>query len=494
VSVDVRAARSFAGDASQSFVNSARNGEPVGKSILGRLLIVDDEVELLEALCETLTEEGYETVGTANPAEVLDLVRKSEFDILLSDLMMPGTDGIRMLHQVLEVDPQIVGIIMTGQGTIQTAVEAMKIGAFDYLLKPFNLQTIAPILRRALDVSRLRRENVRLRQYVERIGFEGPRFRMIGAGPAMQHVMQLLQKVARTDATVLIRGASGTGKELVARAVHHNSERHDRPLVTINCAALQENLLESELFGHEKGAFTGAQTSKPGLIEVAEGGTLFIDEVAEMAPALQAKLLRVLEDGHYRRVGSTKESYANVRVLAATNKPLEDELKAGRFREDLFYRLNVFAIELPVLRQRKEDIPALVEHFLTTRQLGKVPMRVHADALQALMNYCWPGNIRELANVIERAQILAEDNLITLDDLPESLHRPPPPTAASSRGSPTLNLTELERQAMQTALQQARGNKVHAAKVLGISRRALYRLIVKYGLEEPEGGAGSLES
>ena len=222
----------------------------------------------------------------------------------------------------------------------------------------------------------------------------------------MQHVVQLIQKVARTDATVLIRGPSGTGKELVARAIHHNSLRHDQPLVTINCAALQENLLESELFGHEKGAFTGAQSSKPGLIEIAEGGTLFIDEVAEMAPALQAKLLRVLEDGHYRRVGSVKEAHAKVRILAATNKRLEEEQKAGRFREDLFYRLNVFTIDLPPLNERKEDIPALVDHFLTTRQLGKAPMQVQPEALQALANYFWPGNIRELANVIERARFL----------------------------------------------------------------------------------------
>lgn len=447
-----------------------------------RLLIVDDEVELKEALCETLADEGYETVGAKNGAEALGFLEKESFDLLLCDLMMPGMDGIQVLRKALAHDPTLVGIIMTGQGTIPTAVEAMKVGAFDYLLKPFDLQTLRPVLARAMDVRRLRTENLRLRQYVARLTYESPRYQMIGAGPAMQKVVQLIERVAPTDATVLIRGDSGTGKELVARALHHNSQRRNQPLVTINCAALQETLLESELFGHEKGAFTGAQQTKPGLIEVAEGGTLFIDEVAEMAPGLQAKLLRVLEDGHYRRVGSTREARANVRIVAATNKPLEEEQKAGRFREDLYYRLNVITIELPRLRDRREDIPTLVEHFLTTRQVGKVPCTLHPDALQALLHYDWPGNIRELANVMERAQILAENHLITLDDLPETMHTPARPIEVFNPSS--LNLQELERRTIQAALQQERGNKVHAARALGVTRRTLYRLISKYHLEK----------
>ena len=271
---------------------------------------------------------------------------KQDFDLLLTDLMMPGMDGIELLRKALESDPNLVGIVMTGQGTIPTAVEAMKLGAFDYVLKPFNLQTMLPILARAVGRPAAADGKRPPAPFVERLSYESPRYQMIGAGPAMQKVVQMIEKVAPTDATVLIRGRSGTGKELVARALHGNSMRRDRPLVNVNCAALQETLLESELFGHEKGAFTGAVQAKPGLIEVAEGGTLFIDEVAEMAPALQAKLLRVLEDGHYRRVGSTKECHADVRVIAATNKPLEEEQKAGRFREDLFYRLNVVSIDL----------------------------------------------------------------------------------------------------------------------------------------------------
>ncbi len=299
------------------------------KSKLGRLLVVDDEVELMDALCETLTDQGYETVGVTDPRAGLKALSDQEFDLLLSDLMMPGgMDGIGLLRKALEIDPTLVGIIMTGQGTIQTAVEAMKIGAFDFLLKPFDLQGLLPVLRRAMDVRRLRVENVRLKQYIEAT-FESPRYQLVGSSQAMQRVMQLIQKVAPSDATVLVRGASGTGKELVARALHHNSPRRDQPLVTINCAALQETLLESELFGYEKGAFTGAGQTKRGLIEVADGGTLFIDEIAEMVPAMQAKLLRVLENGDFRRVGGTQSIHANVRVIAATNKPLEKEQQAG---------------------------------------------------------------------------------------------------------------------------------------------------------------------
>jgi transcriptional regulator with PAS, ATPase and Fis domain len=302
----------------------------------------------------------------------------------------------------------------------------------------------------------------------------------------MNRVTQLIEKVAPTDATVLVRGESGTGKELVARALHRNSLRHDQAVVTINCAALQETLLESELFGYEKGAFTGAQQSKPGLIEVAQGGTLFIDEVAEMAPALQAKLLRVLEDGHYRRVGGTKESHANVRVIAATNKPLETAQKDGHFREDLYYRLNVVTIELPPLRERRDDIPALVEHFLTTRQLGKERCKVHPNAMDALRRYRWPGNIRELANVLERAQILVEDNEITLDDLPETIQAMPVSQPIGELNPDSLNLSDLERQAIVKALQRSQGNKAQAAKLLGVTRRTLYRLVERHRLDEAQ--------
>ncbi len=451
----------------------------------GRLLVIDDEVELMTALCESLREVGFDATGVAEPAAGLAALQHGDFDILISDLMMPGTDGIQILRQGFQLDPNLVGLIMTGQGSIQTAVEAMKSGAFDYVLKPFRLQQVLAVLDRAMEVRRLRVENLRLRRYVESLVFESDRYRIVGQSAAVRKIVSMIEKVAPTDATVLVRGLSGTGKELVARAIHGNSPRRGKPLVTINCATLQESLLESERFGHEKGAFTGADKSKPGLFEVAEGGTMFVDEVAEMAPGLQAKLLRVLEDGHYRRVGSTQEKRANVRVIAATNKSLEDEVTAKRFREDLFFRLDVIAISLPALKDRREDIPALIEHLLRTRPTGKRPFRVDERALSALCGYDWPGNVRELANVLERAQILAEGQTITTDDLPETLlhaSKPAPVVGSLAAVPEPDDLDVVERRHVEDVLHRNGGNKARAAKSLGISRRTLYRLIDKHNL------------
>jgi DNA-binding NtrC family response regulator len=414
------------------------------------------------------------------------MLAEGNFDLLLSDLMMPAMNGIDLLRKALELDPRLVGIIMTGQATVQTAIDAMKSGAFDYLLKPFKLENLLPVIARAMEVRRLRVENVRLHQYVAQLTFESARHEIIGSSPGIQQVIKLIQKVAPTDSTVLIRGDTGTGKELVARALHYNSPRRDRAIVTINCAALQETLLESELFGHEKGSFTGATQAKHGLIEVAEGGTLFIDEIAEMAPAMQAKLLRVLENGNFRRVGATQEQHANVRIIAATNRSLEEEQKAGRFREDLFYRLNVVTINLPPLRERRDDIRLLIDHFLNIRQIGKTKHAIHPDAMHAMLRYAWPGNVRELVNVLERAQILAEENTISLDDLPENMILHPVTAGDAQAADADLeNLEAMERRHVLQVLKQHHFNKVHAAKALGISRRALYRLIAKYQLEQP---------
>jgi DNA-binding NtrC family response regulator len=353
----------------------------------------------------------------------------------------------------------------------------MRRGAYDYLTKPVNPAELEIHVHKAFEKVQLHR---RERQWAAQLAFESERYRLVGSSPGLRRVVQLIEKVAPTDATVLVRGASGTGKELVARALHCNSPRRERPLVTINCAALQETLLESELFGHEKGAFTGAVAAKQGLIEVAEGGTLFIDEIAEMAPGLQAKLLRVLENGQYRRVGGTQEAHADVRVVAATNKNLEEEQKAGRFREDLYYRLNVVTVKLPALRERPEDLPELVEHFLKTRRIGPHPFGLQPEALEALRRYDWPGNVRELANVLERAQILAEGDSITLDDLPENIAEFG--AGAGASGGNPQHLREVERRHVQAVLRAEKGNKVHAARALGISRRALYRLVRKYRL------------
>jgi DNA-binding NtrC family response regulator len=454
-----------------------------------RLLIVEDDEALRGMLERRFSRAGMPVTSAASGEEALSRFADGEYDVALFDLNLPGMSGLDLLAPFKEAQPDAEVLLLTAHGSIETAIRAMKRGAYDYLTKPFAFSDLEAHVRKAHEKVQLAR---RQRQWLERVRYESPRYRLVGTSPAVQRVIRLIEKVAPTDTTVLVCGASGTGKELVARAIHFNSPRRDRPLVTINCAALQETLLESELFGHEKGAFTGANQAKPGLVEVAEGGTLFIDEIAEMAPNLQAKFLRVLEDGRYRRVGGTRERLADARVVAATNRPLEGEQRAGRFREDLYYRLNVLTIPLPALRERREDIPELVEHFLATRPVGGGRCRIHPDALEALLRYAWPGNVRELANVLERAQILAADRIITPDDLPEDVVGAGPETGAGEGGG--RRLRDVERRHVLEVLRHEKGNKVRAAKALGVSRRALYRLIAKYHLEAPcpLGGASGL--
>jgi DNA-binding NtrC family response regulator len=438
-------------------------------------LIVDDDEQLRQALMRWFQRHGMSVSEAASGEDAL--ARSERWDVAVLDLNLPGMSGVELLATLKERQPELEALLLTAHGSVETAIQAMKRGAYDYLTKPFNLPELEIHVRKAFEKVQLAR---RQRQRLEQVNYEAPRYRIVGSSTAMQQVIDLIQKVAATDATVLVTGASGTGKELVARALHYNSARRDLPLVTINSAALPETLLESELFGHEKGAFTGAAQTKVGLIEVAEGGTLFIDEVGEMAASLQAKLLRVLEDGHYRRVGSVQEAHADVRVVAATNRVLQDEVKAGRFREDLYYRLNVITIALPPLRDHRQDIPELIEHFLGQRRVGASCFQIDADALTALTRYDWPGNVRELANVLERAQILAEDSRITLDDLPESIQTAPIGPAVST--ADPRSLRDVEYRHIQEVLSQEKGNKVQAARALGISRRALYRLLTKHGL------------
>jgi DNA-binding NtrC family response regulator len=443
-----------------------------------RLLIVDDDEQLAEALARRFQRIGHAVKVVSSGEQALEAAA-APLDVVLLDLHLPGMGGLEVLTKLKEQHPEVEVILLTAHGSIETAIQAMRKGAYDYLTKPFHLPELEVHIEKALEKARLARREW---QRSEQVRYESPRYRLVGSSPAMHKVVQMIEKLAPTSATALIRGPSGSGKELVARALHFNSPRSDRPLVTINCAALQETLLESELFGHEKGAFTGAAQTKPGLFEVAEGGTMFIDEVAEMAPGLQAKLLRVLEDGHFRRVGGTREVYSDARVIAATNRPLEEEQKTGRFREDLYYRLNVVTIDLPPLKDRRGDIPELIQHFLTTRPVGPIIRKVAPEATDALLRYEWPGNVRELANVLERAQILAEGDFITLDDLPDTLATPMP--LSSSGTADPRHLSEVERRHIVEVLREVKGNKVQAARILGVSRRALYRLIARHGLDQ----------
>jgi DNA-binding NtrC family response regulator len=445
------------------------------------ILAVDDDDEFRAVVTRRFQRRGYEVEHTGSPLQAIAKAEQKHFDVAILDIAMPEMDGIQLLERLRQLNPDIQAIMLTGQGTIETAIRAMKLGACDYLTKPCELAELEVKVEGAYEKGQLARENQNLKTLLRR---SGPPTQIIGNSPAIRQVLRMIEKVAATESSVLIQGESGTGKELVARALHAGSPRADKPLVVINCAALQETLLESELFGHEKGAFTSAIAAKQGLFEVADGGTLFIDEIGEMAGGLQAKLLRVLEDGRFRRVGSTKEIKTDVRIIAATNKDLTKEIAANRFRDDLYFRLNVITIPVPPLRERAEDIPLLVNYFLAQGIRG--PRAIEADALAALANYRWPGNVRELANVIERAKILADGPSITIRDLPLGVIQPAAATASEesvrSTGANGTHLEHLERQHIQRVLESESWNKARAARALGISRRRLYRLLEKHSL------------
>lgn len=445
------------------------------------ILTVDDDEEYRGILTRRFVRRGHDVEQTGSPLEALRLAEQKHFDVVVVDLAMPEMDGVQLLVRLRQIDPETEVILLTGQATIETAIRAMKLGAYDFLIKPCSLAELEMQTERACEKTRLARENQALRTMLRRTEPSGE---IVGASPALLEVLRMIQRVAPTESPVLIQGESGTGKELVARALHQGSSRVVKPMVVINCAALQESLLESELFGHEKGAFTSAVATKPGLFELAHGGTLFIDEIGEMTPAIQAKLLRAAEGGQIRRVGSTREIKTDVRIIAATNKDLVKEVAAQRFRADLFYRLNVITITSPPLRERAGDIPLLVRHFLRRGTVG--PREIDPDALDLLERYKWPGNIRELANVIERAKILADGQTIKALDLPAGIQQPrtpDPPPPEHPPATPSTDLDSLERIHIRRVLEAEGGNKARTARALQISRRKLYRLLEKHVID-----------
>ena len=435
------------------------------------LLIVDDDEEYRSTVARRFSRRGYRIQEAPNGEAALELASRRQFHVAVVDLVMPGLSGLELLEKLKAGSPDCEVVMLTGQGSIETAVEAMKRGAHDFLTKPFPLSELEVVVQKAFERRQLGKENRQLKAVLER---SQPSSEMVGRSAAIKEVFRLIERAGPTDKAILIQGESGTGKELVARALHRASIRADKPLVVINCAALPETLLESELFGHEKGSFTGAVSAKQGLFELADGGTLMIDEIGEMPGSLQAKLLRVLEDGSFRRVGSLKECRVDVRLLAATNRNLAQEVASGRFREDLYYRINVMSLELPPLRQRTGDIPLLAAKFLGPS------WEIEPQAMHALENYSWPGNIRQLLNVVERAKILAEDMRVRWQDLPSEVRSPVHEKHALN--GDTDKLEEIERAHVIDVLEREKGNKARAARTLGINRRSLYRLLEKYGM------------
>ncbi len=442
----------------------------------GRVLVVDDEANARDALAELLAEEGYLTDTAADGRDALQKIPRFNPDVVLTDLKMPRLDGLGLLREAKREYPHIAFLVMTAFGSIETAVEAIRLGAETYLTKPLEMDAVSALVGRGLEKSRLSAEAARLREQIgERLSFRG----ILGDHPSMQRVLKMVAQVARSRANVLITGESGTGKELIASAIHHNSKRKDGPFVRLNCAALAESLLESELFGHEKGSFTGAAGRRRGRFEQAHGGTLFLDEVSEIAPATQVKLLRFLQEREFERVGGNETIRVDVRVVAATNRDLKQLVDTGEFREDLYYRLDVVQIDVPPLRARRSDIPALAHHFLRKyAQENESPVEGFTDAaLHALMAYPWPGNVRELENAIERAVVLSESTSIDVDLLPSLATDAPHDGGDLGLLIPGITMAEVERIVIERTLDAVGGSTAKAAEILGISRRKIqYRL------------------
>jgi DNA-binding NtrC family response regulator len=456
------------------------------------VLVVEDDAAMRELLRESLDEGGYQVETAAGGRAGIARVKAGGIDVVVSDVKMPDLDGMDMLREIKACEPSPHVITITAFGSIDTAIRAVKLGAFDYITKPFEIDHLLLAVEKALGERELRFEVARLRDEVER----SYRFdNIIGRSPAMQEIFGMVRRLAGSSTSVLVTGDSGTGKELIARSLHFSSSRKNRPFVPLNCAAIPDTLLESELFGYKRGAFTDARADRAGIFVEADGGTLFLDEIAELSPALQAKLLRVLQDREIRPLGGTGSEKVDVRVIAATNRDLDPRLKAGTFREDLYYRLNVIHIHLPPLRERPEDILALCEHFLAAAaaHTGKRIAGFQEPAKKALLGYAWPGNVRELENVVERAVALAEAETISLEELPGVVRERKPVDNLGSALSRGLTLSELEREYIERVVRAEGGNKTRAAQRLGLDRKTLYRKLEEYsapvGTPAPEADA-----
>jgi len=453
-----------------------------------RILVVDDERSMRELLAIVLRREGYEVLLAENGRAAIALLEREPVDILISDIKMPDLSGVDVLRAAKKIDPDILGIMITAFASTETAVEAMRLGACDYLSKPFDIDLLKMKVREKIENRHLRQENLILKRT---LGLTHQFSNIIGRSEAMLAVFKMIETVARTNSTILLTGESGTGKGLVAQAVHFHSLRRDKPMVSLNCGAMPENLLESELFGHMRGAFTGADSNKKGLLEVAERGSVFLDEIGEMSPVMQVKLLRVLQERRFRRVGGLEEMQADIRIIAATNQDLTRLIAEGRFREDLFYRINVIPISLPPLRERREDIGLIAEHFLQkyTEQMGKDIVGISHQAMELLQLYDWPGNIRELENVMERAVALEPTPSILPDSLPPTLRADGPRLPVTNvDGLPEsgfdleAHVKQIERGYIAEALKKAGGVQVKAAELLGMSFRSFRYYVKKYNL------------
>ena len=456
------------------------------------ILVVEDEAKMRRLLELNLAEEGYTPLTAADAEAGLNILRQEKIDLIVTDLRLPGMNGLEFLQAVKRTNATLPVVVMTAYGTVETAVEAMKAGASDYILKPFGMEEIKLILRKELDVHRLREENRSLREALgQRYQFRN----IVAYSPKMQEVLGTVERVAPTNSTVLLGGESGVGKDLIARAIHEHSRRAGEAFIKVNCTAIPENLLESELFGYEKGAFTGANTTKPGRFELADKGTIFLDEIGDVPGTIQVKLLHVLQDRQFERLGGTKTLKVDVRVIAATNQDLRAALEQGTFREDLYYRLNVVPISIPPLRERKEEIPYLVDYFIErfAREAGKALSGVTPAALRMLTDFHWPGNVRELENIIERGVALSAGTVIDVADIRLDVARPassPSSTADSAPFPPAgVTLEQFEDEIIREALRRANGNKSQAARLLGLSRNALRYRLAKIGVPDEEEGS-----